>query len=298
MVSKILILFVSAASFTIANGERIYMPPTIQQRNPPPASFAAAANPNRNFGTTLKPRQGTGQFLPQNLTFVVSVKGLKSNSVDPVVKVSKSGKTGTYETLGKTETLDNNGNPDFLKVFWIIWNKGTQQKLKFEVRDVDNFRRDDPLGQVEVDLDDYVAKGEKLNVKLQNGTGSLLMQKTIPIKFRLYARGLANADLAGHSDPYVEVYWSTGSKGKKILYAKSATIDNTENPDWNQTFEFANYIRGADQWWTFKVYDSDPTGSDDLGEALTEIDPFVATRQTKMLTLGKKGNARLGLTPA
>jgi len=43
------------------------------------------------------------------------------------VKVSKAEKTGTYETLGKTETLDNNANPDFQKVFWIIWNKGTQQ---------------------------------------------------------------------------------------------------------------------------------------------------------------------------
>jgi len=56
------------------------------------------------------------------------------------------------------------------------------------VRDVDNFRRDDPLGQVEVDVDDYVAKGEKLNVTLQNGTGSIFIQKTIPVKFRLYAR--------------------------------------------------------------------------------------------------------------
>lgn len=60
--------------------------------------------------------------------------------------------------------------------------------MKLEVRDVDNLRPDDPLGEVTIDLDEYVAKGEKLNVTLQNGTGTLLIQKTTPVKFSLYAR--------------------------------------------------------------------------------------------------------------
>jgi len=170
--------------------------------------------------------------------------------------------------------------------------------LKLEVRDVDNLRRDDPLGEITIDLDDYVAKGEKLNVTLQNGTGTLSIQKTTPVKFSLYARALPNADTIGKSDPFTEVYWSVGSTGKKIKLGQTAVINDNENPDWKEVFEFANYIKGTDQYWTFKVLDSDPTGSDLLGEAAVDVDSFVSKRQTKMLRIGKTGSATLAITPA
>jgi hypothetical protein len=44
------------------------------------------------------------------------------------------------------------------------------------------------LGEVTIDLDEYVAKGEKLNLTLVNGTGTVLIQKTTPVKFSLYGR--------------------------------------------------------------------------------------------------------------
>ncbi len=52
------------------------------------------------------------------------------------------------------------------------------------------------------------------------------------------------------------------------------------------------------QWWVFKVRDHDGVGSDDdLGEALVEIDPYVAARQTKKVRLGSTGKAYLYITP-
>jgi hypothetical protein len=63
------------------------------------------------------------------------------------------------------------------------------QKLLFKVKS-DSFGRDDTLGEATVDVDDYVInKGQKVNVSLSNG-GSLLVQKTTPTRFRLYARYL------------------------------------------------------------------------------------------------------------
>jgi hypothetical protein len=48
----------------------------------------------------------------------------------------------------------------------------------------------------------------------------------------------------------------------------------------------------------FKVRDHDGVGSDDdLGEALVEIDPYVAARQTKKVRLGSTGKAYLYITP-
>jgi len=228
----------------------------------------------------------------------LSARNLKSNSVDPIIRVSNSSKGSVYEKLGKTEELSNNANPDFYHVFWIIWKRGTQQKVKLEVRDVDNLRPDDPLGEYTFDLDEYVAKGEKLNVTLLNGTGSVSVQKTTPVKFMLYARTLPSLDTIGKSDPFAEVYWSVGAAGKKIKFGTTAVIDNEENPDWKETIEFSNYIKGTNQYWTLKVLDKDPTGADLIGEASIDVDSFVSGRQTKILRIGKAKTATVAITPA
>jgi len=58
-------------------------------------------------------------------------------------------------------------------------------------------------------------------------------------------------------------------------------------------------LRGTDQWWLFKVYDHDGISSnDELGEALVEVDIYAEKRQTKIVKLGKDGQASLGITPA
>lgn len=63
------------------------------------------------------------------------------------------------------------------------------QKLRFEVKDRDYFNEDDALGGAEVDLDDYVAKGEKITVDIKGANGATLtMEKSQPIRFKLSAR--------------------------------------------------------------------------------------------------------------
>lgn len=59
----------------------------------------------------------------------------KKNSLpDPYVKVFH--RTGTTQTsdwtpIGQTDVIDDNSNPEFLNVFWFMWNKGTNQVCKF-----------------------------------------------------------------------------------------------------------------------------------------------------------------------
>jgi len=239
----------------------------------------------------------------KNLTFVLSANAVPNKDlldfVDPFVKVYSTNKSAIEpEKFGTTEVVEDSENPEFTKVFWYQWKKGNQQKWTFKLRDEDALRPDDHLGEVTVDVDDYVARGEKLNVSFSDG-GFLLIQKTTPIRFRLHARDVPRSDpFGGKSDPFVKCYWSRGVKGNQIKFFTTEVVDNVENVDFNQTIEFANFIPGTDQWWTFKIRDSDGINDDDhLGEVLIEVDSFVEKRQAKIARFGNDGKATLGITP-
>jgi len=67
------------------------------------------------------------------------------------------------------------------------------QKWILKIKDKDTLR-DKSIGEAIIDVDEYVLKGEKVNVTLKDAEGqpvtpgTLLVQGTTPIKFKLYAR--------------------------------------------------------------------------------------------------------------
>jgi Ca2+-dependent lipid-binding protein len=75
---------------------------------------------------------------------------------DPYVKVSfKRTPTQPWQFLGRTETVDNNLNPNFTKSFMVDYVFEARQDLKFEVFDEDDkkdARNDDFIGSVETTL--------------------------------------------------------------------------------------------------------------------------------------------------
>ncbi|ODM92702.1 Synaptotagmin-9 [Orchesella cincta] len=265
--------------------------------------------------TTAAPKASTpapGTQNTFNLTFVVAAKDLpakKKNSLpDPYIKVfSRIGTTQTADwtpiTPGQTDTLDDNASPQFNNVFWFIWNKGTGQQWHFEAKSHNTIGKDDALGQVDVNVDDYVLKNNQdLTVKLSDG-GSLIIKKTIPVRFSLYARNLPKMDtFGGASDPFVECYWRIGRDGNDTLFYTTQKQDDKENADWLDIIEFSNYQKATDQYWHFKVLDHDSTsGNDYLGDALVEIDPFVTKRAAKVNKLqsdNKDNKGTLTVTPA
>jgi len=271
-------------------------------------SQTRTSTPTPRPRTTTKPTLNT-----YNLTFVVSAKDLpaktKTTKLNPYVKIShknSSSAANSWTDLGKTDQLSNTDlNPIWYNVFWFEWTKGTGQVLHFEVKDHHSITRDAVLGTVDLNLDDYVLKqNQDATLKLDKG-GNLIVKKTIPVKFRLYARTLPKMDARnGLSDPFVECYWRIGKNGtgvKNHLFYKTKVIDDVENADWNETIEFSNYQKGTNQWWHFKVWDLDPATSNDLlGEAIVEVDPFVEKRATKnnRISTDSKNKAQLTLTPA
>ena len=75
--------------------------------------------------------------------------------------------------------------------------------------------------------------------------------KSIPeyLKFPLQStfRNLPRLDIgSGKSDPYVKCYWRRGPNGDEVKFYETQVENNVENVDWNETIEFANYIKGSD----------------------------------------------------
>ena len=72
---------------------------------------------------------------------------------DPYVKVYfTSGPSRQQAYLGKTETIDNNLNPNFVKSFKLDYIFEVKQELFFEVFDEDDGKNDDFIGSVRTTL--------------------------------------------------------------------------------------------------------------------------------------------------
>ena len=72
------------------------------------------------------------------------------------------------------------------------------------------------------------------------------------------AKGLADADLIGLSDPYVIVFLN----GEEI--GRTRVIDNDLNPKWNEVFEIPINDDFSKSWIRFEIYDDDLIGSDEF----------------------------------
>jgi len=243
----------------------------------------------------------------QNLYFVVSSKNLPSKDansglVDPYVNVFYGiippdvKKQGTdLDALGVSETINDEANPKWVKVFKVQYTKGTYQKLYVEVHDHDPLNPDDVVGDAYIDLDEYVANGQYLTAPLSSKSGSVVITKTTPFLFTLAVKNVPALDeFGGLSDPFVKCYFRYGKEGKDVKFYETNTVDNVETASWEQPISFDNYQKGTNQFFHFKVRDHDAiTGNDDIGESFLEIDPFVEKKMSSVLPLSKTTNATL-----
>src|SRR5689334_21243758 len=126
-VTKFFILAIIGLNVVSAFPERIAYK---QTPAPTPISYGITPNSGAKSASTpppVPPRSSTpaGPANPFNLTFVVAARDLpvkkKGAKIDPYIKVFH--RTGTLQEqkdwapIGQTETLKENNNPDFLKVF-------------------------------------------------------------------------------------------------------------------------------------------------------------------------------------
>jgi len=150
-------------------------------------------------------------------------------------------------------------------------------------------------------------KGENMTVSL-GGAATLTIQKTTPVKFKLSANHIPKKDRLpsivaafssdeGQSDPYVKIYFRRGVGGEDKKFATTSVIDNVEDAAWDDVIEFGNYQKGTDQYWRFKLKDSDSTSKDDdIGEAILNIDSFIDSKAPKTVKIQSEGGAESGST--
>jgi len=112
----------------------------------------------------------------QKLRFKLSAKGLEDRDVlgtsDPYVKVYFKHGSEKDVLIGNTKKYDDKENVDWPDVFEYNYSPSVNPNPKFHflVLDDDNGRSDEELGDVYVDVAEYVQKGESLSVSLKKGS--------------------------------------------------------------------------------------------------------------------------------
>jgi len=226
----------------------------------------------------------------RDISFTVSARDLPlrprlvgGTTQDPYIKCYAKDKSQPgLQVLGDTKHRVNDRNPDFHEtIFKAHWMAGQGQTWRFHVMDFDPLNKDDPIGTVDVDVDDFArSKDQDYTVKLVEGQGTLVIREVFPIKFQLGAKSLPKMDaFQGLSDPYVQCFWTScdyETEGKKpVLFHTTKVIKNVEECKWDEEIVFANFQPKANQSWIFKVFDKDFGKDDSLGEVRVSVDEFV-----------------------
>ncbi|EFX80682.1 hypothetical protein DAPPUDRAFT_318381 [Daphnia pulex] len=192
-----------------------------------------------------------------------------------------------WQEFCRTEKVVNSRNPDFTKKVLMMYRFEEQQKLKFEVYDVDSASSDlskhDFLGWVEITLGTLVSqhiirkKIEFHNPNLERGTlivsAEELSSNKEEVEFQLVAHGLDKKDFFGKSDPFVTISKST-ENGEYVVVHKSEVIKTTLNPVWKTAVIPVRNLNNGDYERTLKLqcWDWNRNGSHSfIGEAFFSL---------------------------
>jgi len=246
--------------------------------------------------------------------FVVSAKGLNGDVADtdgvadPFVKVflghepgfgsanqTEDGDTSALEPLEISETISNENNPVWNKVFKVRHIPRSKQLLYLEVRDHDPANPDDSIGDAYIKLDEFVAQGSYTKVLEKAKSGTVTVTRTTPIYFDITVRDVPASDVwGGLSDPYVKCYFRVGQEGKDFKFHTTDAVEDAETASWEKV-PFENYQRGANQILHFRVKDDDTFADDDLGEAFLDVDSFINGRKDARFPLLENGQLIVSL---
>nr|XP_034317442.1 copine-8 isoform X1 [Crassostrea gigas] len=207
---------------------------------------------------------------------------------DPMcVMFMKDIKTNTYYELGRTETLDNQLNPDFATKFTVTYYFEELQSTKFEIYDVDsasrNLKDHDFMGSLECTLGELVgAPGGKLEKPLRGprrSNGTILLRaeelnkckEEITLHFR--ASHLDKKDFFGKSDPYLQIS-RVNEDGSYTVVHRTEVVMKTLNPTWRPFMITARSLCNGDydRSIKFECFDWDSDGGHDfIGEFTTNL---------------------------
>jgi Ca2+-dependent lipid-binding protein len=124
------------------------------------------------------------------------------------------------------------------------------------------------------------------------GMGAVAMADDTPkqkIQLFIKCRKLRDLDYIGKSDPYCEVWLKNDERTDWIMVAKTDTVINSLNPDFNTPIELDYYFEKT-QKIRFEVYDQDQGSSEIQGSHETKVSNLVgAKNQTYAADLTRNG---------
>ncbi|XP_057372380.1 copine-8-like isoform X1 [Daphnia carinata] len=196
-----------------------------------------------------------------------------------------------WQEFSRTEVIVNSRNPDFTKKIVMMFRFEEQQKLKFEIYDVDStssdLSRHDFIGWVEITLGNLVSqhviqkKIEYHNPRLNRGTlivsAEELSSNKEEVEIQLVAHGLDKKDFFGKSDPFVIISKSVESGGYVAVH-KTEVIKTTLNPVWKSFTIPVRNLNNGDYERTLKLecWDWNRSGSHSfIGEAFFSLQKLI-----------------------
>ncbi|XP_052780643.1 copine-8-like isoform X1 [Mya arenaria] len=234
---------------------------------------------------------GTSAVPATQVEISVKCRGLRDldtfSKSDPMcVMFTKDVKSGQFYEYGRTETIQDNLNPDFVKKFVINYFFEESQKLKFELYDVDSksakLSDHDFLGRMECTLGEVVAAGGDFQRPLigqGKNCGKIICRaeelgncKEV-IHLQMKGSQLDKKDFFGKSDPYLEFQRANEDNSFTVVH-RTEVIKNTLNPTWAPFRATARALCNGDYDRSIlvKCWDWNSNGNPDLiGEFSTNL---------------------------
>lgn len=202
-----------------------------------------------------------------------------------------------YFEIGRTETIDDNLNPEWVKKFVINYNFEAVQKLIFEIWDVDPNGRDF-LGQFETTLADIVSfSGRQFVGNLTGGPGKNCGQIVIVteevtsckqiVTMQFEAENLTKLAWICSNDPFL-VMSRSNEDGSYSVVLKTETAYWTQHPRWQPIVIRATTLCNGDSDRNLKIdcYDSRRNGNHKLiGTCYTTLRSLKESSESKHLNL-------------
>lgn len=178
-----------------------------------------------------------------------------------IVQMKESWQNNFFE-IGRTEQINDNLNPEWVKKFILNYNFETIQRIRFEVYDRDT-SGNDFLGEYETTLAEIVSyNGQQFRGKLKNqqsnNAGHIIVvteevsscKEVIQMAFR--ANGLQKQCWLIRNDPFL-VFSRSNEDGSFSVVMKSEVVDSTQNPKWKPMTIKGRTLCNGDNDRTIKI---------------------------------------------
>eukprot|EP00761_Pharyngomonas_kirbyi_P013138 gb/GECH01013165.1/.p1 GENE.gb/GECH01013165.1/~~gb/GECH01013165.1/.p1 ORF type:complete len:510 (+),score=138.88 gb/GECH01013165.1/:1-1530(+) len=246
----------------------------------------------------------------------ISCKNLKSEDVlsasDPLCHLSMYDSVqGEWHSEGSTERITNDSNPTFSKTFTIDYFFEQDQKLCFEIYDVDSdsveLKDHDPVGKLETSVADVVmSRGGfqgTLHKANQESSGEIHVRceevsgrNAGHVHFELAAQKLPKMDLMGSIDPYLVISRANEDSTFSKVHS-TEVVKKSKAPRWKPFVLSTTTLCNNDFYRPIliEVFDWDKNSDDDkVGELRTSVDALLQNRGDTSFTESEDSSSTVG----